>query len=164
MKSGYKKWSSLEKLFDNTVLVGECMEWQGPYKLDGNFLYGKIRYGVGPQTGAHRIAYAFNRGIYERSEIDTLDCVLHSCDNPPCINPAHLREGDRIDNGNDAKIRNRMERGGQKHNSVLNESMVKEIKKMLNDGVSVSSTAKNLNLSYKRVWDVDRGRCWEWVK
>lgn len=33
--------------------------------------------------------------------------VLHSCDNPPCCNPAHLRAATQRDNIHDAQIRGR---------------------------------------------------------
>jgi hypothetical protein len=32
---------------------------------------------------------------------------LHSCDNPPCFNPDHLREGTKADNSRDRVIRGR---------------------------------------------------------
>lgn len=34
--------------------------------------------------------------------------ALHSCDNPPCVNPSHLRPGTQRENVRDAQLRGRM--------------------------------------------------------
>lgn len=52
---------------------------------------------------AHRVALSIALG---RPVAPTLD-VLHSCDNPACCNPAHLREGTHNENMGDAVARGR---------------------------------------------------------
>ena len=51
---------------------------------------------------AHRVAYILTFG-----EIPEGHHILHSCDNPACVNPAHLRPGTRADNMQDALKRGR---------------------------------------------------------
>lgn len=63
----------------------ECWTWRGV--LTGSAGYGK--YGG---VYAHRIACEF----WGRPEDEQL--ALHSCDNPPCVNPAHLSWGTIEDN------------------------------------------------------------------
>jgi len=53
------------------------------------FLNGKVRY-------AHRISYEIANGPIRNGL-----WVLHSCDNPPCVNPNHLFLGTHTDNVQD---------------------------------------------------------------
>ena len=51
---------------------------------------------------AHRISYEIHHGKLEQG-----DCVLHSCDNPSCVNPAHLRKGTQSENIKEAILKGR---------------------------------------------------------
>lgn len=84
-----------------------CHEWRGATMGGG---YGKLPRIAARQLGersAHRAALALAKGQ------PLVLQALHSCDNPPCINVAHLREGTVIDNVRDALDRGRF-RGGFK--------------------------------------------------
>jgi hypothetical protein len=73
------------------VLVGPdgCWEWQGSRHAKG---YGRI--GVeGHNLKTHRVTYTETFG-----PIPSGMHILHTCDNPPCCNPAHLRLGSNADN------------------------------------------------------------------
>lgn len=70
----------------------ECWEWLGTTSRR----YGKIRV-EGKTLWAHRLSYELNVG-----PIPEGFWLLHRCDNPPCVNPHHLRIGDRSDNVADA--------------------------------------------------------------
>lgn len=50
---------------------------------------------------ASRAAFFFTHGYWPQE-------VRHSCDNPPCCNPAHLGDGDHLDNMLEAAERGRM--------------------------------------------------------
>ena len=73
----------------------DCIEFQGYKDKDG---YGK-KYNAGKARYAHRLAYCEAKNI-DIKEIDGL-CVMHTCDNPPCINPAHLVLGTHQENMDD---------------------------------------------------------------
>lgn len=78
----------------------ECWPWTGSTNKQG---YGcwSFKSGEGP-INAHRIAYGLtHNGIPGRLHI------LHSCDNPPCCNPAHLDAGTHADNMVDMRVRGR---------------------------------------------------------
>lgn len=76
-----------------------CWEWQG-YRTP--FGYGTISLPGKRTVYAHRASWEVFRGA-----VPSGTCVLHSCDNPPCINPSHLFLGSRIDNNKDAVTKGR---------------------------------------------------------
>lgn len=75
-----------------------CVEWQACRNPDG---YGEVFINRS-KLRAHRVAWVLAHG----SIPDGLN-VLHNCDNPRCVNVAHLRLGDQGDNLRDAYSRDR---------------------------------------------------------
>lgn len=71
--------------------VDECWVWQGNRNNQG---YGMLH--VGKPTYAHRFSYEMANGPIPPGMF-----ILHSCDNRPCVNPAHLRVGTSLDNMRD---------------------------------------------------------------
>jgi hypothetical protein len=75
-----------------------CIEWTG--NIDGSG-YGRFCF-QRKITLAHRAAWTLFRG-----PIPDGMCLLHKCDNPPCVNPDHLFLGDRGDNARDMSAKQR---------------------------------------------------------
>lgn len=86
-----------------------CWLWQGLKTAKG---YG--RYGKGGRR-AHRIAYSEFIG-----EIPSGLLVLHSCDNPSCVNPNHLFLGTSADNTKDMVTKGRAR--GKDHTGMTRSS------------------------------------------
>lgn len=85
------------------VEIGEpdaCWEWMGGRNPKG---YGVFR-PKGKRFIASRAALAIKLG----GEIPQGTLACHSCDNPPCCNPAHLWPGTNADNILDASSKGRL--------------------------------------------------------
>lgn len=75
------------------VCVNGCLEWQGRRNIGG---YGVVQFRK-KQWPAHRVSWTLFRGEIPSGASHDF-CVLHRCDNPPCINPNHLFLGSQREN------------------------------------------------------------------
>ena len=72
---------------------------------------------------AHVFSYRLNIGPIPFGLI-----VLHNCDNPSCVNPAHLRCGSHRENNQDMVSRWRHRYGSNHHQSRLTEETVERLR------------------------------------
>lgn len=71
-----------------------CWNFTGGKDSSG---YGRIKVGH-HNLGAHKVCFLLMVGDYDQEKFE----LMHSCDNPACINPAHLTPGTHSDNILDA--------------------------------------------------------------
>lgn len=146
----------------DTGLNEPCWVWRGPKHQAG---YGNIR--TKTEDGritfvrAHRVALA-QSGIDVPRELH----VLHECDNPPCINPHHLRLGTDADNSQDKVDRGRQGRSQGRSGELnprhkLTEQQVLEITLILAGGDTPQRyIAATYGVSQNTISKIKLGRMW----
>lgn len=110
--------------------------------------------------GAHRLAYLFEHGAIPFIEGHGLAHILHTCDNPPCVNPAHLFPGTYGDNNRDKSKKGRAPRGITHFNTTLTEEQVREVKR---DPSRFTDIAKKFNVSFATVQRIKTEETWAHV-
>jgi predicted DNA-binding protein (UPF0251 family) len=101
-----------------------CWPWRGTADAKG---YGRFSWGgrkYKRSASAHRFALALTTGHFGvDGRITTTEHGLHSCDNPACCNPAHLRWGTNAENIADCVARGRRPKGDAHHSYLRPETV-----------------------------------------
>lgn len=133
----------------------KCWEWTGSLARKH---YGLLRLN-GKLFRSHRISYLIYTGV-DPNQL----CVLHSCDNPKCVNPKHLSLGTHGNNMEDMVLKGRAGslRGIDNPHSKLTEQQALDIKSEYNlRTLSTYKIAKKYNVSQGTVCAIGAGRLWK---
>lgn len=115
--------------------------------------YGQIWDGA-RNVPAHRFAYELASG---RAIPDGLE-VLHSCDNPPCCNPAHLSVGSHARNMAEMSQRDRASSGERSARARLSAVDVTRIRQLADNGVLHTEIAAAVGIHPSTVSRIARGK------
>ena len=146
----------LEKI--DKIHPNGCWIWIGSRNNDG---YGQI---FADKTRkvvrANRLSYKLYKG-----DISNNMCVLHKCDNPPCVNPEHLFLGTVKDNMKDMKLKGRGIKacGENQHCSKFTNEQVISIRKRLDEGARNSDIAKEFNVNVTTIEKIKYRKSWKHI-
>lgn len=128
----------------------ECWTWEGA-RSSGR--YGSFRVGGrgGRVAKTHRLSWELFIGPIP----DGLH-VLHTCDNPPCVNPAHLWLGTHADNMADMKAKGRGNWGSHR----LTAGEVDEIRLLRAEGTTQKGLAVRFGIDPSCISRIVNRKTW----
>lgn len=147
--------------FEQRTLRGEgCWLWRGSKLPTG---YGLFYPAWRAQIYAHRFAWELE---HDQPVPEGLQ-VMHSCDNPSCVNPAHLSAGTADDNMQDCVAKGRhagaAPQGEDHYHHTLTEQNVRDIRAQHAAGVPPRVLAPKYGVSRKHIGLVVRRKAWKHV-
>ena len=126
----------------------ECWEWTasrcGEYGQVG--VDGTVQY-------AHRVSWC----LANKHELDDPLVVRHSCDNPICVNPAHLFNGTQADNLQDCSDKGRIGMGERHYKAKVTDAEVEEIRRLKACGVRAVDLAERYGIGRSQVLRIVQG-------
>lgn len=160
---GGKRWKLMRidqvirHFWERVNTSGDCWTWSACRNERG---YGVLGF-RGTTILAHRMSHILCHG-----QVPCGLFVLHKCDNPPCVNPAHLFLGTDLDNKRDMVAKGRNSRGETV--SKLSESQVLEIVRRYrnegeSEGLTMKSLAKEFGVHFNTINFIVNGHRWAWL-
>ena len=145
-------WAKVKRGADN-----ECWEWTAARFKSG---YGAIQFGGrgGRKFRAHRVSFA----LANNGELPDGLNICHACDNPPCVNPAHLYAGTQADNMSDMKTKGRLVNPtGERHGeSKLTAADVIAIRAASANGEIQRTIATRFGVTRSQVSNIVNRKSW----
>lgn len=126
--------------------MSDCVLWKGAVNSSGypvTWFNGKIAY-------AHRVVIGASKG----------EVVMHTCDNPKCVNPKHLKVGTHAENSADMVSKGRQAKGEQCAASKFSKDTIASVRN-LKGVMSSRKVGKLFGMSKTNVLDVWNNKIWK---
>lgn len=132
-----------------------CLNYRGPVDKKG---YTRISV-AGKVYLTHRYIWELVNGPIPAGHV-----IMHTCDNPTCVNIAHLKCGTQAENLADAKKKGRVACGSKLPQAILTEEQVKSIWNDLKaQQLTQREIAKKYGIHFAIVSDIKLGKTWKSV-
>jgi hypothetical protein len=151
-------WSKVDKRGPD-----ECWPWMGWRNEQG---YGRLEI-KDVSYYAHRVIFDLAcPGLISREapgDKKGFGFIRHSCDNPPCCNPAHLTVGTAKDNIDDRRIRGRAPnfKGDRGPRCKLTMEQAREARALRKTGIAVRQLAERFGLSVPSMKTLLNGKSYQ---
>ena len=155
MKRHKKQTEAIRNFWSKINKTDTCWLWQGAISSKG---YGRMRQD-GKHISTHRYIFKMAYG-----EIPDGLFVLHDCDTPACVRPAHLFLGTQQDNIDDMINKGRKAIGSKVNSSKLKESDIPTIRKRLNNGEISSDIAIDYGVTSNAIAQIKTGKTWKHIQ
>jgi hypothetical protein len=147
--------AALKWLREHTSYSGDdCLLWPFPTRRRG---YGGAYY-QGKCTMAHRVVAIFAHGEPPEGDWE----AAHSCNNPLCVNPRHLRWATPKQNHADKIVAGTTARGERNRTAKLTDEQARAIK-YHRHSETLTALGREYGVDKCTILDIRKGRTWAWL-
>lgn len=150
-----KRWTNAETFMRNVTPEPNTGCWFWTAHADHNG-YGRVSWGGHRGVKATRASWEIATGSPPSAQ------VLHKCDQPLCVNPAHLFLGTAADNHAD-KARKGRARGSANGYAYLTDEIVRTILVRRRAGATLGALATEFGLTKQHVHAITARKLWRHV-
>lgn len=141
-----------------------CWPWVSATDRDGYGVFTIAGEGAHHTERAHRVAWSLARGPIP----DNAPVIMHTCDNPPCCNPSHLRPGTLADNNRDRAKKGRSgytgKPGEEARDAKLTNDDVREIRSLAASGVGIREIARRYSVAHTTISNAVNRKTWRHIE